>query len=268
MQPRYYTHLVRGWLGTAGLFGKLHPPLLVVGSQNSGTTALGEAIAVHPEIENRSEARTLWDPHFHDRDHDMLKVAADATPADIRRLRGNFCYFQWATRKTLVMNKHPENAFRIHFMKAIFPEAKLINIVRDGRAAVCSNYRSATTKENRMATPFAGYSRPPGWREQLDRPILEQLSYMWNESVMYASTEGAKYGADFMEVRYEDLPLRSGEIMSQIWRWIGLEVRDEYVAALPKFDDRNYKWKQALKPEEVATIERVAKPGLERFGYR
>jgi ribosomal protein L34E len=263
---RGLNHELRGTLGSLGLFGRLHPPILCVGSPNSGTTILGEALGSHPQVENRSEARVLWDPRFHEVEGDTFRDAADAAPRDVRRLRGNFAWYQRSTGARVVFNKHPENCLRIHYLMRIFPEALLIHIVRDGRAAVCSNFTSATQKQAR-ARPFGGYLRPRGWRERLDRPLLEQLAWMWNESVLYASVEGARYGAHYLELRYEDLPERMPAIAEQVWRWAGLEVRAEDLARLPRIENRNDKWRRTLAPEQIASIEDTARAGLERFGY-
>jgi hypothetical protein len=260
------TNDLRGSLGSLGLFGPLHPPILCVGSPNSGTTILGDALGSHPEVENRSEARVLWDPQFHTREGDTFRDASDARPRDVRRLRGNFAWFQRVTGAKVVLNKHPENSLRIHYLMQIFPEALLIHIVRDGRAAVCSNFTAASTKPERQR-PFGGYLRPRGWREQLDRPLLEQLAYMWNDSALYASREGARYGPQFLEVRYEELPAQMPAIAERVWRWAGLDVRPEHLARLPRIENRNDKWRRTLSPEQVAQIESCAAEGLEHFGY-
>lgn len=264
---RYQVYQARGLLGHLGAFGKLNPPILLVGSPNSGTQILGRAISMHPAIGNRSEARLLWDKDFHKKDNDTLKTAGDVRRADRIRLSGNFCYYQWRSGKPIVLNRHPENSLRIHFMKRIFPAAKIIHIVRDGRAAVCSNYRSAKRKKDRQTNPFGSYLRPAGWRGYLDRPVLEQLAYMWNEAALYASREGKKYGGDFLEVFYEELPLRSEEILSRIWKWVGLDVTDELLAGLPRFEDRNHKWREELTDEELRVVEGIAREGLIHFGY-
>ena len=264
---RHSLYVLRGWLGTLGLFGKLAPPLLVGGSPNSGTRALADAISAHPEITDRSEARLLWDKDFHAKRNDTFRAAKDVRPHDRTRLRGNFCYYQWADKTSIVMNRHPENSVRIHFMKEIFPEAKLVHIVRDGHATICSNYTSAIKKEERRIHPFGGYIRPQGWREWLDRPVLEQLSFMWNTASLYASQEGASYGDDFLEVRYEDLPDNARSIIPKIWAMLGLQSSDEYLDRMPAFENRNDKWRKTLSKEEVTTFETIARPALEYFGY-
>lgn len=266
-RPRHYWHLVRGSLGYYGAFGKLNPPVFIVGAPNSGTRALGQAVSLSPDIEDRSEARVLWDKDFHLRNNDTLKTGADVRRADVLRLQGNFCYYQWKSGKRVVLNRHPENSLRIHFIKIIFPSAKIIHIIRDGRAVVCSNYRSVMERKERLAHPFGSFLRPPGWRERLDWPLLRQLAYLWNTTVLYASAEGKKYGDDYREVFYEALPERAASILPEIWQWIGVSHSDRVLASMPKFENRNYKWKAEFTAEEIASVEEIAREGLIRFGY-
>src|SRR3954468_17237317 len=107
--PRHVVYSVRGLVGSSGMLGKLNPPVFIVGAPNSGTRALGHAIACSPDIEDRSEARVLWDKDFHERSNDTLKTAADVTRLDVLRLHGNFSYYQWQSGKPRVLNRHPEN---------------------------------------------------------------------------------------------------------------------------------------------------------------
>jgi hypothetical protein len=266
-RPRYFLYLLRGLVGSSGMWGSLNPPVFIVGAPNSGTRALGGAVALSPDIEDRSEVRVLWDKDFHERSNDTLKTAADARLADVLRLRGNFCYYQWRSGKRVVLNRHPENSFRIHFIKAIFPSAKIIHIIRDGRAVVCSNYRSTVVYPERLVYPFGAFARPPGWRDRLDWPLVHQLAYLWNETVLYASNEGKKYGDDYREVFYEALPKKAPSILSAIWAWLGVRGDASLLERAPAFEDRNYKWQTELTSEQVAVIEDVAQKGLTYFSY-
>jgi hypothetical protein len=266
-RPRHYVHVVRGLLGYYGVFGKLNPPIFIVGAPNSGTRALGQAVSLSPDIEDRSEERVLWDKDFHLRNNDTLKTAEDVTRSDVLRLQGNFCYYQWKSGKRVVLNRHPENSLRIHFIKKIFPSAKIIHIIRDGRAVVCSNYRGVMEQQNRLTIPFGSFIRPPGWRERLNWPLLRQLSYLWNETALYACREGRKYGDDYREVFYESLPEKASSIVPAIWKWLGVSYSDRTIVGMPKFDDRNYKWREEFTMEEAAVVEETAHEGLKYFGY-
>jgi hypothetical protein len=46
-----------------------------------------------------------------------------------------------------------------------------------------------------------------------------------------------------------------------------LDATPEVLARLPVFRDQNHKWKEKLDPGQVETIRRVAREGLEYFGY-
>jgi hypothetical protein len=266
-RPRHYVHLVRGLLGYYGVFGKLNPPIFIVGAPNSGTRALGQAISLSPDIEDRSEERVLWDKDFHLRNNDTLKTAEDVTRSDVLRLQGNICYYQWKSGKRVVLNRHPENSLRIHFIKKIFPVAKIIHIIRDGRAVVSSNYRSVMDRQERLVKPFGSFLRPPGWRDRLDWPLIKQLAYLWNATTLYASREGKKYGDDYREILYESLPEKASSIVPAVWKWLEVSYSDRLLERMPEFENRNYKWKAEFTAEEVAAVEEVAREALARFGY-
>ena len=164
------------------------------------------------------------------------------------------------------MNRHPQNSVRVHFVKRIFPEARLVHIVRDGRAVVCSCYRSVQNKPGRQI-PFAGYIRPRGWRSRVDQEPVDQLSFMWNQTVMYASTAIREHADDFLELRYEDLTEHYEELIGKIWELAGLETSSELLQRLPAFANQNSKWQTELTPAHISKIENLAQEGLTRFEY-
>jgi len=103
--------------------------------------------------------------------------------------------------------------------------------------------------------------------KKLSDPLLRQLAYLWNTTVLYASGEGKKYGDDFREVFYEALPERAASILPEIWQWLGVSHSDRLLASMPKFENRNYKWKAEFTAEETASVEEITREGLIRFGY-
>lgn len=64
--------------------------------------------------------------------------AQDATPEVVRNARRIFGAFLAVTGTRRVVDKYPEMIFRVKFIKAIFPDAKFIFLVRNGWDTCCS----------------------------------------------------------------------------------------------------------------------------------
>jgi len=108
---------------------------LVIGAARSGTSILGELIAVHPHVKYIFEAHSIWelaglgvnDSHRLTEESATLQVRTQ-----IRR------WFEGqAKHGGLVVEKNPRNVLRVSFIQQVFPEAKIIHIVRDGRDCAC-----------------------------------------------------------------------------------------------------------------------------------
>lgn len=109
----------------------------IIGSPRSGTTILCDVLGQHPQIERVSEPYFLWD-WFHGGGDDDVRTAADATPEVRAFLQREFSLILAKSGKRVLVEKTPENCFRIPFMRAVFPNAQWIHIVRDGRDVVVS----------------------------------------------------------------------------------------------------------------------------------
>jgi len=117
----------------------------IIGAPRSGTTILCDVLGHHPEIESLSEPYFIWD-WMSGGGSDDVRTAADANPQTIEFIRGEF---EWTLRKSgkkVLVEKTPENCFRVPFMQAIFPNAKWIFLYRDGRDVVSSMYKEWTTR--------------------------------------------------------------------------------------------------------------------------
>jgi hypothetical protein len=76
-----------------------------------------------------------WRPHD-------VRGAADATPA-VRAFVHDFFRRAWQASGTdFLVEKTPSNCFRVPFLKALFPRARFIHIIRDGRAVAYSSVRA------------------------------------------------------------------------------------------------------------------------------
>lgn len=146
----------------------------VVGSPRSGTTVFAEVLGRHPGIAQMYEPYFLWDRYVGPREDDV-RTAADATPAVADYVRHEFELFLRRSGKQVLVEKTPENSFRIPMIRAVFPEARWIHLVRDGRDAVVSIRREWRKRRevSRGSNPLAVLpvawsmlSRQPYWRNR------------------------------------------------------------------------------------------------------
>jgi len=112
----------------------------IVGAPRSGTTILGDALSTHPDIAYIYEPYFIWDNFFGPMKDDS-RTSDMVTPEISNWIRNEFEVLAGTLGTNLVLDKSPLNSFRIPFVRAVFPNAKFIHIVRDGRNVTVSSYK-------------------------------------------------------------------------------------------------------------------------------
>src|SRR6056297_1885093 len=155
----------------------------IVGSPRSGTTLLANLLNRHPEIGVRYEPYYVWERYFPLRSDDIL-TPDDATPRISRYIAKNFENYKKKTGYRLIIDKSPRSSLRIPFINQIFPGAKWIHIIRDGRDATLSIYK----RWQLMDDIAQGKGLSKGGRAYLaDRLSYEpfrsdKLRFLWHEA--------------------------------------------------------------------------------------
>lgn len=108
----------------------LAKPVVVVGSARSGTTMLGELLEVHSSLFGIIEPRFTW-RYGNDKKSDMLR-ADDARPEVIAYIRQQFACQVRESGRVRLLEKTPSNALRLDFVDRVFPDCKIIHIIRNG----------------------------------------------------------------------------------------------------------------------------------------
>ncbi len=112
----------------------------IVGSPRSGTTILGDTLDSLPNVGQWYEPYFILDRYFRDREND-IRTGEDATPEVIDYTRKQFQNFGQAKNINLIVDKSPRSSLKIPFLVKIFPDAKFVHILRDGRDTTHSLYR-------------------------------------------------------------------------------------------------------------------------------
>jgi len=269
-------------------------PIFVVGCPRSGTTMLQLMLHAHPRIalppenrfvlaayERRHEFGDLRDPanrralgswivgtaQFEDLGLDTQRVidAVIAAPPTLGSAIGTvFRLYAERFGKPRWGDKRPAYLRHLPELLRMFPDAQVINIVRDGRDCV------ASLKE----APWS----PPDFTDLIDS---------WARAADAALRAGRRYGpSTYHWLRYEDLVAEPVAELRAICAFLGEEydaamARPQEVAAVavPEYKtwhtrtrervttDRVCSWRERLSAVEVERCEAVFGDRLALFGY-
>jgi hypothetical protein len=269
--------------------------LFVVGTGRCGSTFLAQILAAHPDIGWISTlpeplgrfARSLRFEPRPSEAYDLLReevspmlvdpfrdlTASDAAPWLERRLRKFFGQRAEEDGRRVFMHKFTGWP-RARLLAEVFPEAKFVHVVRDGRS-VANSYVQVRW--------WQGYRGVPGWtfgylsEEELSAWAATEYSWPYLAGLewmrLMAAFEAAKQEIGWerwLDVRYEDLVARPLKETTAILRftdldqWSGLERR---LATLGVGQGRTDAYRSELRPADVALLDTLLAPTLERWGY-
>jgi hypothetical protein len=146
-----------------------------------------------------------------------------------------------ATRPLII--KTPSNAYRLPFLKGLFPEARfrVLHLVRNPAAAINGlydgwRYRGFHSHFMGEALDIPGYSDnrpedakwwkydlPPGWQDWRARPLEEVCAFQWRSA--HQSILEFIGGQDSLRIRFEDLvgPVAERtDTFAHLCKWLGI----------------------------------------------
>lgn len=279
----------------------LKPPIILLGNVRSGTTMIHDLFDTHPDVVAWFEPRTLWlyaDPRRKDDQFDE----SDATDRVKRYIRKRFLQYQQAHSNRRVMEKTPSNLMRIPYVHAIFPESKLLYILREPLANLSSVDLRGTRAINRRRameriseTPktqlhyYLGRyvidhfrvrvlkKRPtyygvryPGFNEDREKfSRFQMIARQWVECARAADRELAKIDPALVHrIRYEDFVANPVEEFNRILAHFELSMTHTLEQKLASWVDagRQEKWRR-LDPQVIADCLPILKDEMTRQGY-
>jgi hypothetical protein len=260
-------------------------PVFVVGCARSGTSIFGEALASHPDVTYLFELSPMWDKLIGEREDHRLD-ASHATPELAPRVYRALADEAAGTGHggAVLVEKNPKHVLRLPFLDALFPWARFVHVLRDGRDVVASlMFRNRGTRW--------GHLKVPGWRDLLAQHPFDnhvRCAHQWRDAVATARRDGRRRGERYLEVAYEDLVRDPAAVVPRALAFIGLAVTPEVRAFWPKIADetagsyharrqvRHYvenhrrrvgRFRENLSGEQVAAVEAVCGELLRELGY-
>ena len=181
----------------------------------------------------------------------VMTALEERTFSDLIRLI--YAAFALAQGKSRWGGKTPRYVFHIAELSEMFPDAKFIHIVRDGRDVALSLFGMP------WGAPRNCY----------------MVAKYWQERVSAAQASGADLGAEkYLEIKYERLLTDPVSVFQKIVDFGSFEVdRDQVLGrfgedmpAILKKDNLD-KWKTRLTPTQIMVFEQTAGAKLEELGY-
>lgn len=243
------------------------PVFFVVGYQKSGTTWLMRMLDSHPEILCKGEGRFFgagW------RQESVKRTDAKRPPSSLYNAVLDAEYLRlWIERSVWSRDddadEHVDNIVRmavdyflmgelsktgkkivgdksplltpetIQEISTIYPEARVIHIIRDGRDAAVSavhhSWNFGKKKSARVSAKREAYRNPSETQESMFAGnSLKRMAAEWGTRVGRTIQDGpALLGSNYSEVRYENLLHRPEQEMERLLGFLGAGADDEVV---------------------------------------
>jgi hypothetical protein len=167
---------------------------------------------------------------------------------------------------THFINKRIANVRRIPLLAAAFPNARFIDITRDGRAVAVSLSR-VDWWESSVVWWYGG--TPKAWRDD-GRDPWELCARNWVEEVRAIDSGiGEVNPSQVLRLTYEEFTAEPVRTIERVAAFAGLADDAEWRRDIERiqFRNRNDSWKKGLPPEVVTTIEEVQAGELSKRGY-
>lgn len=271
-------------------------PFFLIGFQRSGTTLLRLMLDSHPDVAIPLDVTGLWDRYERRLDHygdltrpsarraligDLLaeeRIRLWKVPLDIDTVLARWTLpgypgvidalcasYAAAKGKRRWGDKDPGNILRIPQVHRWFPDARIVHIVRDGRAACLSHLSQSFGHDDLM-----------------------ECANAWREEVWWSRQMGALLGDElYLEVRFEDLVTDPAAELRRVAAFLELDYTDRMLDYHLRVDDavppekrhiwpligepprkeNATLWRERMSPGTRVCFEKRAGAVLEELGY-
>lgn len=256
----------------------------IFGHARSGTTLLLRLANLHPEVHGNYQA------HFFTR-QPLLKSLVNTPEAEewltrksnrwnqgrdlsplVLRAVADFIMERDASRagKMIVGDKSPSSTIHgqaVRDMHAVYPDAKIVYIVRDGRDVLVSERFRNFVEESKFLTAedlriIADLKADPipfsdGRRSIFTETFIRRVAKGWVANLQETEDEARRLYADrYFGMRYEDLLSVPFNEMSRLWKFLGVNGIDEGLEKTVKAEmssNPDEEW-QARRNEGIASF--------------
>lgn len=269
-------------------------PIFILGTGRSGTTILGQVLSMHRGVGFLNEPKALWfsiNPlddligSYSRGEARYLLDERDATEEVKRSAHQLYGFYRMLTGSPRVVDKYPEMIFRVPYLKAIFPDAKFIFLVRNGWDTVQSiehwSQRLGEQVKGEKHDWWGANNRK--WRlliaqvasqDRLLAPHLDEIKTFTRHEDMAAvewvltMRKGLEVAKKFREsvyvLNYEELTETPRETCLALTEFFGLDVDPRFLA----YAERTLRVGSVKKPVSLEpAITQAFYDTMDRLGY-
>jgi Sulfotransferase family len=200
-------------------------------------------------------------------------VAADASPWLADRFRS---FFQERARRqrTAVFSHKFTGWPRAGFIDAVFPEARFVHVIRDGRAVAASMVQMPWWRGFEGPDAWGWGPLPTAYRKEWEvsgRSYVVLAAVQWK--MLMDAFERAREGIPqerWLDVRYEDFLEDPQGTVETIVAFLARPMSDvlRRAVGVQRFDaSRRNAFRHALSEADVSALNTVLAEHLERYGY-
>jgi Sulfotransferase family len=297
-------------------------PLIILGAPRSGTTMIFQALSTHPELWSLyRESQGILNRHFPTEmvpGKSVLVTADDVDDATAKAIDQEFFDEVGNAEASLkvfgrgvpvpliarnklssfltklgkdqkiapirMVEKTPDNCFRIQMLRKVFPDAQFVYVVRDPRGSMASIYKGWTEESRfqRFELPpgyvikdYTGsswcFGLPPGWEDLDGSTVMEICAHQWRLYNEYCDKDLPKDEAGVIQVRYEEMALDPGPVLREIARFAGIDPQplERFAEKLPVVNTWSKpsadKWKRV--EEQIGSVLPLVASEAGRLGY-
>lgn len=280
-------------------------PVIIIGTGRSGTNMLRDLLVSHDAFVTWpcDEINYIW--RHRNRDFETDQFTREMASASARQyIQKQFSALAAGHAGATVVEKTCANSLRCGFVHEIFPNAKFVHLVRDGRDVAASAalrwnaeldlgyilkkarfvprtdlpWYASKYVSARLYRLFSGKKRLSTWGPRFEgmqdafgnHELPVGCAIQWQECVSAATQQLAEIDdRQVFTVRYEEFTREPVGHLGSVFDFLGVPVaNDQLVKMSSGVSDRSVgKWKQQLTDSQISAIESVAEPWLRRLGY-